>query len=43
MTAHSGVNLPGLLVSALKCELPDAPVFPTKQVRVLRHQVYEVM
>lgn len=43
MTYHSGVNLPGLLVSALKGDAPDQPVFPTKQVRILRRQVYEVM
>lgn len=41
MTAHSGVNLPGLLVSALKGDAPDAPVFPTTEVRLLRRQVHE--
>ncbi|MGY9045944.1 hypothetical protein P775_04955 [Puniceibacterium antarcticum] len=43
MTGHSGVNLPGLLVSALKRERQSKPVFPSTQVRVLRRQIYEVI
>lgn len=42
MTAHSGVNLPGLLVSGLKGEEASAPVFPAHPLRILRRQVYEV-
>jgi len=41
MTAFSGVNLPGLLVSALKGDRPDEPAFPTRQVSVSRRQIYE--
>jgi hypothetical protein len=40
MTAFSGVNLPGLLVSALKGDLLDEPVFPAQQVGVMRRQIY---
>ncbi len=40
MTAFSGVNLPGLLVSALKGDMPDEPVFPAQQVGVMRRQFY---
>jgi hypothetical protein len=43
MTAWSGVNLPGLLVSALLGDVPDAPVFPTGEVRLLRRQVYDAV
>jgi hypothetical protein len=43
MTAHSGVNLPGLLVSALKGDVPDTPVVPKGRVRILRRQIYEVV
>lgn len=43
MTARSGVNLPGLLVSALMGRMPDVPVFPTGQVRLLRRQVYDAV
>jgi hypothetical protein len=41
MTVHSGVNLPGLLVSALMGDLPHVPVFPAAEVRLLRRQVYD--
>lgn len=40
MTAFSGVNLPGLLVSALKGNMPDEPVYPAQRAGVLRRQVY---
>ena len=40
MTAFSGVNLPGLLVSALKGNMPDEPVFPVQRIGVMRRQVY---
>jgi len=43
MTARSRVNLPGLLVLALMGRMPDAPVFPTAQVRLLRRQVYDAV
>jgi hypothetical protein len=43
MTAHSGVNLPGLLVSALQGNLPKMPIYPACQVRVRRRQVYEAV
>jgi hypothetical protein len=43
MTIHSGVNLPGILVSALKGAVPGSPVIPEREVRVLRRHVYEVM
>jgi len=43
MTTRSGVNLPGLLISALRGDIPDAPVFPTGQVRLLRRQVYDTI
>lgn len=41
MTAISGINLPGLLVSALKGDIPDHPVFPDRQVSVGRRYIYE--
>jgi hypothetical protein len=41
MTAFSGVNLPGLLVSALKGDMPDKPAFPARQVGILRRQIYD--
>lgn len=40
MTRHAGVNLPGLLVSALRGDVADRPIFPTQSVDVGRRQVY---
>jgi len=43
MAAFSGVNLPGLLVSALKGDILDEPVFPAQQIGVMRRQIYALV
>ena len=40
MTAFSGVNLPGILISALKGYMPDEPVYPTQKIGVMRRKIY---
>jgi hypothetical protein len=43
MTAHSGINLPGLLVSGLQGKFNKSPAFPKRQKRVMRRTVYELI
>jgi hypothetical protein len=42
MTRYSGVNLPGLLLSALMGDLPSTPQYPVQGVEVARRQIYEI-
>jgi len=42
ITGLSGVNLPGLLLNALRGEVPDGPVTPEETRRVMRRDSYQI-